>query len=112
MPCFQDDFHPDALGDIERQRRAGRLRGLGKLLSLLSGVIDYGMSPMEMPINVIGGVRLFARCAPRMFGVFTIVPPRSRTELPMLRLLAIDDTCAAALVAAANRVVGEEQWAS
>ncbi|CAE6818832.1 hypothetical protein R69746_05959 [Paraburkholderia aspalathi] len=107
MPCYQDDFHPDALQDFAQQQRAGRYHALGQLLALIDEVLAHGLASGEAPVHpvaVVNGYGLFERCAPRMFGVFSIEAPPAPGQLPVLRLLAIDTTATAARVAAAARV--------
>ncbi|MGF6292711.1 hypothetical protein [Paraburkholderia youngii] len=107
MPCYQDDYHPDALQDINVQRRAGRYRALGQLLVLIDDVIEHCLASGEMPVQpvtVLNGNGLYERCAPQMFGVFAIEQAPSAGHLPVLRLLAVDVTQAGARAAAAARV--------
>jgi len=107
VPCYQDDFHPDVLHDIYAHRQAGHFLALGQLLVLIDDVIEHGLSSGEAPahpVAVANGRGLYERCAPRMFGVFSIEAVSAPGQLPMLRLLAIDTTATAARVAAAARV--------
>ncbi len=107
MPTFQDDFHPDALLDITRHRRAARTNQLGQLMRLIDDVIDHGLAPGEypvQPVTVLNGSGLYERCAPQMFGVFAIVQAPVPSQLPVFVLLAVDTTAAAARALAATRV--------
>ena len=106
MACYQDDIHPGALTDINAQRAAGRLHALGQLLVLINDVIDHCLSSGEAPANpvaVINGHGLYERCAPRMFGVFSIENGVAG-QLPTLRLLAVGTTQTATRAVAAARV--------
>jgi hypothetical protein len=107
VPCFQDEYHPNAEQDIIALRQAGRFHSLAQLIALLDGVIEYGMSAGETPVHpvhVVNGTGLYERCAPQMFGVFTIEQPPAPGQLPVFRLLAVGTTQAAARAAAAGRV--------
>jgi transcriptional regulator with XRE-family HTH domain len=106
VPCYQDEFHPDALQDFAVQQRAGRYHALGQLLALIDEVIEHGLGSGEQPVHpvtVVNGYGLYERCAPRMFGVFSIGAPPTPGQLPVLRLLAIDTTAQAARTTAAAR---------
>lgn len=72
------------------QRRAGRFHALGQLLALIDEVIEHGLGS--------------ERCAPRMFGVFSIEAPPAPGQLPVLRVLAIGTSAQVARTAAAARV--------
>lgn len=105
MPLYQDDCHPDAEHEITRLGRAGRYLALGQLLALINEVIEHGLPQGEQPaflVNVPNGYGLFERCAPQMFGVFTI--ERTAGQQLLLRLLAVDTTANAARLAGAARV--------
>lgn len=107
MPCYQDELHPDAQQDFDLQRRAGRFHALGQLLALIDEVIEHGLGSGEQPVHpvaIVNGYGLYERCAPRMFGVFSIEAPPTPGQLPVLRLLAIDTSAQAARTAAAARV--------
>ncbi len=107
MPCYQDDYHPDALQDINALRQAGRYQALGQLLVLIDDVIEHGLSSSEMPahpVTVGNGYGLYERCAPQMFGVFAIEQPPAPGQLPVVWLLAVATTSVAARTAAAARV--------
>ncbi|MCG5078788.1 hypothetical protein [Paraburkholderia tagetis] len=106
MACYQDDIHPAARVEITALRTAGRLKALGQLLVLIDDVIDHCLSSGEMPVHpvtVVNGHGLYERCAPQMFGVFSIENGMAG-QLPTLRLLAVSTTPAAARTAAAARV--------
>ncbi|WP_159085601.1 hypothetical protein [Burkholderia sp. MSMB0856] len=107
MPCYQDDYHAGALQDFARRQQAGHFHALGQLLALIDEVIEHGLSSGETPADPIAvpdGYGLYERCAPRMFGVFSIVRAPAPGQLPVLRLLAVDTSAAAARAAAAARV--------
>ncbi|KWH23380.1 hypothetical protein WL99_26195 [Burkholderia cepacia] len=107
MPCYQDDYHPDALHDFGRQQQAGHFQALGQLLALIDEVIEHGLSQGEAPahpVPVPNGYGLYERCAPRMFGVFAVVGAPVPGQMPVLRLLAVDTSAAAARATAAARV--------
>jgi hypothetical protein len=105
VACYEDDFHPDALADILAQRAAGRYRALGQLMTLIDDVIEHCLASGEFPVHpvaIVNGHGLYERCAPRMFGVFSIEDRQG--QLSTLRLLAVDITATAARAAAATRV--------
>ncbi|WP_175948854.1 hypothetical protein [Burkholderia pyrrocinia] len=107
MPCYQDEFHAGALQDFARHQQSGRTHSLGQLLALIDEVIDRGLPQGEAPahpVAVPNGYGLYERCAPQMFGVFSIVGAPAPGQLPVLRLLAMDTSAAAARATAASRV--------
>lgn len=107
MACLQDDYHPRAEQEIQAFRARRRLAALGELFALLDGVLEDGLSNGEMPVHPVHvpqGTGLYERCASQMFGVFVVENPPAPGELPVMRLLAVDSTQAAARANAAHRV--------